>query len=272
MQLRSLQERWKRAHSPDGHLSLWDAESAAYAARPLPDFAADGFLKIVAASGALTPDATLFDVGCGAGLYTLAAAPRVAFACGSDLSPAMIEAARSRAQALGITNVRFDVEDWAQESEHSDERFDVGFAHMTPAVGDYAGFRKFLDKITRHGFFEHFVNRRHPAMTLAFEIAGLANTSLWHDADVYLTLECLISSGLKPRIFYRPAEWQAAESPDRLADFCMRRIRLKATQLTEGDLQRIRAELLDRLISTCGADGLAPCPQTAPIVTLDWAM
>ena len=47
----------------------------------------------------------LLDVGCGPGVAVREAAPRVASATGLDLSPAMIE--RARSQAVGVANVEF---------------------------------------------------------------------------------------------------------------------------------------------------------------------
>ena len=57
------------------------------------------------------PAARWVEIACGPGLIARALAPRVAFVQGFDLTPAMIEKARSDAAAAGVENVAFELGD-----------------------------------------------------------------------------------------------------------------------------------------------------------------
>jgi ubiquinone/menaquinone biosynthesis C-methylase UbiE len=56
---------------------------------------------------ALADEALAIDVACGPGTFTRPFAPRVRRAVGVDLTPAMIEKARTEAARAGITNIEF---------------------------------------------------------------------------------------------------------------------------------------------------------------------
>ena len=56
---------------------------------------------------ALVSEALAIDVACGPGTFTRPFAPRVGRAVGVDLTPAMIEKARTEAERAGITNIGF---------------------------------------------------------------------------------------------------------------------------------------------------------------------
>ncbi len=62
----------------------------------------------------LQPEDSLLDVACGPGAFVLAAAPKVTFARGTDLTAAMLRQARAFQSERGITNVCFD----RAEAEH----------------------------------------------------------------------------------------------------------------------------------------------------------
>jgi ubiquinone/menaquinone biosynthesis C-methylase UbiE len=57
------------------------------------------------------PEARWVDLACGPGLVARAMAPRVGSVLGLDLTPAMVDKARSEAAAGGADNVRFEVGD-----------------------------------------------------------------------------------------------------------------------------------------------------------------
>jgi SAM-dependent methyltransferase len=68
-------------------------------------------------------EASWVELACGPGLISRAMAPRVASARGFDLTPAMVEKARSEAAAAGVENVAFEVGD-ATAVEMPDDSFD----------------------------------------------------------------------------------------------------------------------------------------------------
>jgi SAM-dependent methyltransferase len=84
------------------------------------------------------PEARWVDLACGPGLVARAMAPRVASVRGFDLTPAMVEKARSEAEAAEVENVDFEVGD-ATALDLPDGSFDGAITrfsfHHIPAPG-----------------------------------------------------------------------------------------------------------------------------------------
>ena len=102
---------------------------ARYATRDTPEMLAE---RVEFAE--LTPDDRVLDVACGPGAFTLAAAQRVRFARGADLTSAMLRQARAFQQERRVRNVYFDCAD-AERLPYADGAFDVvtcqfAFHHM----------------------------------------------------------------------------------------------------------------------------------------------
>lgn len=155
-------KRWGTSKSGFSQVEVWNEAAAGYAKQSIPSFDDDLFLQFMDAEVGLlageTSQMTVLDVGCGAGGYSIALAPYVERVVGCDLSPKMIEAARSRAQACGVDNVLFICADFAMctfdtvrdeifngaSNEVTDESFDIVFAHFTPALSSGAAFQKMM--------------------------------------------------------------------------------------------------------------------------------
>jgi ubiquinone/menaquinone biosynthesis C-methylase UbiE len=81
-------------------------------------------LDAMRAAVALRGDERVLDVGTGTGHTALAFAPRVGEVVGLDLTPAMLEQARSLAEERGVTNVRFEPGE-AEALPYADAGFDL---------------------------------------------------------------------------------------------------------------------------------------------------
>jgi len=114
-------------------IRAWDGTEGEYWAAHAPRFDRslsryqDRFMD----AGEFANDAVVLDVGCGTGQTTRDAARRAAAgsALGVDLSSAMLEVARSRAEAEGIANARFEQAD-AQVHGFERASFDVAISRM----------------------------------------------------------------------------------------------------------------------------------------------
>jgi SAM-dependent methyltransferase len=80
----------------------------------------------------IEPGQKILDAGCGTGDLVFRLAPSAASVLGVDLSPAMIEYARKRAEPQGCDNVSFEIGDVASVlAERPDASFDVATLVMT---------------------------------------------------------------------------------------------------------------------------------------------
>lgn len=112
-------QRYGWDHAAADYEALWQAQLA-----PAQD--------LLLACAALSPGEQVLDVACGTGLVARAAARAVrphGDVLGVDLSAAMVEAARARAQALGLPNARFARMD-AEHLDLPDASVDVGLCAL----------------------------------------------------------------------------------------------------------------------------------------------
>ncbi len=119
---------WKSEDAGYRGQEVWDAAAPNFAKMPIPT-GDDPFIRMLDDEVEFTPDMRVLDIGCGSGIYGLALASRVGEVVGIDISPKMIEAAREKACALDVRNVRFVQGDFRDMA--FDEGFDLVFAHMT---------------------------------------------------------------------------------------------------------------------------------------------
>jgi SAM-dependent methyltransferase len=86
--------------------AFWDAIAEGYAAKPVSNPEAYA-RKLVITKERLRDDQRILDVGCGTGSLALELAPHVAQVDALDISPAMIEICRRKAEAANIANATF---------------------------------------------------------------------------------------------------------------------------------------------------------------------
>lgn len=86
--------------------TFWDKVAPKYAQDPIKDLAAYEY-TLERTKSYLGTDDRVLEVGCGTGSTALLIAPDVREIIGTDVSPAMIEIAASKARAGGITNATF---------------------------------------------------------------------------------------------------------------------------------------------------------------------
>ena len=87
---------------------FWNKIADKYAASPVGDEAAYQ-RKLEVTQGYFRPDMKVFEFGCGTGSTAITHAPHVAHIHATDISERMIEIAREKAVAAGVSNVSFEV-------------------------------------------------------------------------------------------------------------------------------------------------------------------
>ncbi|MGY8957245.1 MAG: class I SAM-dependent methyltransferase [Alphaproteobacteria bacterium] len=112
--------------------SFWDRHAARYAKSPIAD--EDSYQqKLKVTREYLRPDMELLEFGCGTGSTALIHAPFVKHILATDISPKMIEIARSKADAQKVTNVDFEVaalDDLTNPDETYDAVLGLNILHL----------------------------------------------------------------------------------------------------------------------------------------------
>lgn len=86
---------------------FWDRIAAKYAASPVSDEASYQ-KKLETTRGFLTPETEMLEYGCGTGSTAIAHAPYVKHIRATDVSDAMLDFARDKAEAAGVDNITFE--------------------------------------------------------------------------------------------------------------------------------------------------------------------
>lgn len=102
---------------------FWDNIADSYSRKPVADEEAYE-IKLSITREYLTPNAKVFEFGCGTGSTALRHAPFVGHVDATDLSPEMIAIARQKADEAGVSNVNFYTADIAS-MEPQEETYDV---------------------------------------------------------------------------------------------------------------------------------------------------
>jgi ubiquinone/menaquinone biosynthesis C-methylase UbiE len=106
---------------------FWDKRADKYSKRPVSDQETYE-TKLEITRGYFRPDSEVLEIGCGTGSTALSHAPHVKHVLATDISPAMIEIAKDKAEAGHVENVTFEVS--AADSHGIPEsRYDVIMAH-----------------------------------------------------------------------------------------------------------------------------------------------
>ncbi|MBN2907348.1 MAG: class I SAM-dependent methyltransferase [Rhodobacteraceae bacterium] len=109
------------------NVRFWDRLARRYARMQVRDPEAYE-AKLAMTREFFTPDASVFEFGCGTGTTALKHAPHVAQVTAIDCAPNMIDIAREKAVAEGIDNVRFEVAH-LEEMATQPGCYDVVMAH-----------------------------------------------------------------------------------------------------------------------------------------------
>jgi len=108
-------------------VDFWDARAESYAKSPVGDEEAYKE-KLETTQRYFDADSLVFEFGCGTGTTAIRHAPFVEKIVATDISSNMIEIARHKATAAGITNVEFQCSA-LEDLEAADASFDVVMAH-----------------------------------------------------------------------------------------------------------------------------------------------
>lgn len=267
--LKKLSETWVKgaAYDPRIQQRIWNRAAPDYRELKIPDMEENPFLRHMAQALPLEPSMRTLDIGCGSGIYSMALAPYVQEAVGVDISPNMIQYARERSQALGLSNTAFHCLDWSEADIGQlgfTRGFDVVFAHMTPAVDDYQTFDK-LNRCSRNlCMIEKPTRRQDRIQDGAFRQIGLTPSMDQYHGSIFQAFSYLWCSGYCPQFYYHEDAWQSEKPVEAMAAWCTDRARLRR-ELTDREEQAIA-----RYVESQAVDGIVRELTTTTRVTILW--
>lgn len=268
MTLEELRDAWRPGKPENGRIQekIWDERAEDFEIKELPSAENNEFLRYLYEKARPDRSMSALDIGCGGGKYSLALAKDVREVAGTDVSGRMLEAARRYARKEQLSNVNFYKEDWQTADIDAlgfRGRFDLVFAHMTPAIADYGTLDKMNACAKGHCFLVKPARREDAVQDAAFLRAGLLGREQLDEA-VMNTFAYLWLKGYEPELSYRKEVWKSTRSLESMERWCVDRARLRK-ELTKEEEQAIRSFL--REISR---DGTVEETTRTTIVTIYW--
>ena len=224
-------EHLARAERSRKDASAWDSRAAGMASKALRSRYAQEFVARMDLTGANS----LLDVGCGPGTIGLAVADRLQRVVGLDYSAAMLDAMRTKAAEMGLSNVetlhRAWEDDWSDVPE-----CDIVVASRSTNVEDIAGaLERLHSKARLRVYLTHLVGGHFtdPA------IQAVIGRSVPSVPDYIYLVNLLHRMGIHPRLDYIAHENRLADAVD-FDDFA-RRVAWSAGGLSAEETERLRA-------------------------------
>lgn len=268
MDISEIQEKWVlKQKNKQASVEMWNSMAGSFGDYVVPDFKDNSFLKLLAEKNMLSREALVLDVGCGAGKYALAIAGYCRHVTGIDLSPRMINTARQKAAEYNIQNVDFYCDDWHSfdiEAAGYLHRFDLVFAHMTPAIQSAATFEKLSKASKGWGVLTKPIRRIDPVSDAVKELVGIKERRESCDEEMLFAFEMLWRQGYQPQIQYEKQVWNMKKTHNESCGLYVNRIKTYR-DITEEEEARIIA-YLEALVQ----DGFVCEDVDTTIATLYW--
>ncbi|WP_347489061.1 methyltransferase domain-containing protein [Desulfoscipio sp. XC116] len=248
-------------------IEWWNSMSEGFGERPIPSFTKDNFLQLLEIKQMLNENTEVLDVGCGTGGYAIAIASRAKNVTGLDLSPQMIEAANRRAADLHVGNVRFDIVDWHKfdiKKEAFKRKFDLVFAHMTPAIQSYETFRKFSDCSRGWCAIVKPVKRSDTVYDEILKITGISGKFQLGDSDILNAFALLFMEERYPMIEYNHKCFESKQPLEKGANIYINRIK------SMHDLAPEQETKIRDYLHSIAQDGLINAVMDTKTATLYW--
>lgn len=243
--LKELKRTWiSTPFDKDAALKLWDNQAKQNCYTKIPSFEENKFLQLLQKERMLDKDFNVLDIGCGGGAYSIAIAPLVSQVIGCDLSKEMIHNAKKLSKKF--SNITWQVQDWHNISIEEmgwTKKFDLSFAHMSPAICDCTSLEKLIQTSHNYCVVTKPTRRTDSVLDVVKEMIGLKETRTDLDNDIRQIFNYTWLSGYQPKLMYENQKWLAVRTIDEAFTHYTSRIR-QFMELSSSQMNKIHQYLL----------------------------
>lgn len=270
MDVSDILREWNlKTKNKQAAVEWWNSMSGSFGERPIPSFAEDGFLQLLERKQMVNENTDVLDVGCGAGGHAISIASRTKTVTGLDLSPQMIESANRMATELHVENVRFDLADWHEfniEKEGFVKKFDLVYAHMTPAIQNYETFKKLSDCSRGWCVMVKPIKRVDSVHDEVLNIIGIKGNPQVGDSDILNAFTLLFTQERYPMIEYSHKRSEMKHPAPEAVNIYINRTR------TTYDLTLEQENKIKDYLHSIAQDGLINAVMDTTTATLYWGV
>lgn len=204
--IEDLEKNWHSLKiNIDACVDLWNSYSDDFSKKSIPTFKDNEFMKLLKQNDMLKKDGSCLDIGCGTGRYTIALFKEFKNLVGIDIADGMIEKANIIAKEKSAENINFVCSQWDNvdlNSLNNGEKFDLVFAHMTPAINSLSSFKKIIDASKGYCVMSKPTKRVDVVMDKIVEKLDVKGFSFSAEDDILNAFNYLWINGYKPQFHY----------------------------------------------------------------------
>ncbi|MEW9076985.1 class I SAM-dependent methyltransferase [Terrisporobacter glycolicus] len=268
MELNNIRNKWKNSDfNKKVSVDLWDSMAESFNKFTVPTVGDSQFLKLVSENDMINSNSQVLDVGCGSGKYSIALSNLCENIIGIDLSPKMIENANNNKEIYKASNVEFYCEDWSSFdlSKHEfNNKFDLVFAHMTPAINSAGTFEKLSKASKKYCVLCKPTRRNDPVYYKVKELVGISKNKESYDMDVAYAFEVLWLEGYEPKVEYEKQVWHMEKTLEEAFGLYINRVKsYKEITLEE-------EKIIKKYLESICKDGIVGEKVNTTIATIYW--
>lgn len=268
MELDNIRNKWKNSDfNKKVSVDLWDSMAESFNKFKVPTVGDSQFLKLVSENDMINSNSQVLDVGCGSGKYSIALSNLCENIIGIDLSPKMIENANNNKEIYKASNVEFYCEDWSSFdlSKHEfNNKFDLVFAHMTPAINSAGTFEKLSKASKKYCVLCKPTRRNDPVYYKVKELVGISKNKESCDMDIAYAFEMLWLQGYEPKVEYEKQVWNMEKTLEEAFGLYINRVNsYKEITLEE-------EKIIKKYLESICKDGIVGEKVNTTIATIYW--
>lgn len=245
--------------------SRWDFVAQQFDNLPIPQWGQDPFLHCLKTLPVWDGSAQIMDLGCGAGHYAIALAPRCRKVVGSDISQSMIAFANRKKERYDLANASFHCESWKDADIRErgyERRFDLVIAHMTPALDSLQALKKMNQCSKGYCAMAAHYQRDNPMQDELEALLGIPPRTVSRRLASFFSY--LYGNGMQPQVmYYRRDDSKELSQSDALF-FWKNRMRLVT------DLTHEQEQIIETFVAGKTVEGILKNPVTSTIAAMVW--
>ena len=246
---------------------MWDCMAERFGQHEPATFEDNKFLQLLKGQGMLSENVQALDVGCGAGKYAFAIAPEVAEVEAVDLSERMLDIARTK-QSDGVgENITFAQANWHEldlDERGWRKKFDLVFAHMTPAVQSATTFEKLGAASRKWCIYTRAVRRTDSVSDEIERMLGLGGGTESAKDQMLDAFNLLWMQGYLPMLSYEKRRWESRRTLEESVGIYLNR--MKSYRTLSAEEEAMVAEHLRSLLD----DGEIHEEVDSTVATIYW--
>lgn len=265
MDLSYIKRNWTNTmhNNTSAGIAAWDSVAENFVYDDSVSLSKNEFLKYLQEKIELNNEMSVLDIGCGAGAYSVALSKAVKNVVATDFSPKMLEVGKKYILDNKISNIEFLERNWWDcDGDEFKRKYDLVFAHTTPAIADYDSFIKMIEASKRYCAICKPVRRVDKIADVVNNIAGLEKYDF--DESVVYFFDTIWALGYNPEVSYRKKTWESFKPVEESKIWYLNH--LKASY----ELDKDKEKRICKYLEDISENGLVKENTNVTLVTMFW--